>query len=135
MGIPEGDVHLPVVWERRLGNGICFGRGAKVFCVATGGAQRRKGRRKKGRRDQLWRLCLGRRRKTEGGAGAWRERSDRKVRRGEAAVAAGRDQACMERRTGGTERKGGPVPPGLVPERRRPEFGGLARGRDDICRR
>jgi hypothetical protein len=67
---------------------------------------------KKGGRRRLGKNAWGKGRKTEGGAGAWRERNERKVRRGDPTVAARRDRACMERRAGGPERKEGPVPPG-----------------------
>jgi hypothetical protein len=72
-GVPWGWQHCCAIQLRQPGDGrsrrgwsspgcsgmeageplLCWA-GAGVFCAATGGAERRKGRRKKGRQDQAW---------------------------------------------------------------------------------
>jgi hypothetical protein len=114
MGVPGGDVHLLAVWKQGMGNRFCVGRGPGFF--APGLEERSDGRGgvKKGGRSRHGEHALEKGRKTEGDTGAWRERSDRRVRRGDPTVAARRNRAWVERRTGGPQRKEGPVSPEAI---------------------
>jgi hypothetical protein len=107
MGVPGGNVRPPPVREWRPGNRSCFGRGPGFLAPLL--AERRDGRggAKKGGRRRHGENGLGQGRKTESGAGAWREQGDRRVRRGDAAGAGQLDRAWRERRAGGPQRKEG----------------------------
>jgi hypothetical protein len=114
MGVPGGDVHLLVVWQQRMGNRSCVGWGPGFFAPGLEERSDGRGGAKKGGRIRFGKNALKKGRKTEGGGGARREQGDRRVRRGEMAVEARQDRACVERRAGGPQRKEGPILPEAI---------------------
>jgi hypothetical protein len=81
-----GDVHPPAVWNQGRGNDLVSGRGPGFFAAVLEGVERPEGPAQKRAAGSTMANMPGKGNGKKGGAGAWRERSERKVRRGEAAV-------------------------------------------------